>query len=474
MLDEETRAAILRLRREGHGTRTIARALRVARNTVRQVLAHGSAPIPPLEREEKLAPHEERIRALVERCESNRVRVQEELAGEGLEVGYSTLTAFCRRRGLGPWRPPERAGRYEFAPGEEMQHDTSPHVVRVGGHRRRLQCASLVLCYSRRIYAQAYPTWSRFTARAFLSQALVHFGGAARRCLIDNSSVIVAHGTGKDAVMAAEMEALAERFGFHFRAHAVGDADRSARVERPFAYIEGNFYPGRTFQDLADLNRQLRVWCEQADRRTIRTLQSQPAVLFESERPHLQRLPLYVPEVYALHSRVVDLEGLVNLHTNRYSVDAGLIGRRVEVRETLDRVRLFQGSRCVAEHERLEEGARTRAILPAHRHPGRRAHRPAHALPPLAEEQALRESDPSLAALVDALRRHHGGRAARAIQGLHRLLRDYPREPLLEAVRGALAYGLLDLQRLERMVLERVAGDFFRLPSFGEEPDDDE
>jgi len=429
----------------------------VARNSVRRVLGSGQAPVPVLERAVKLAAHEE-------------------LASENLEIGYSTLTAFCRRHGLGSWPPPERAGRYTFAPGQEMQHDTSPHDVVVGGRRRRLQCASLVLCYARRLYAQLYPTWNRFYARAFLSEAIVYFGGACGECMIDNCSVIVAHGAGKEAIIAAEMASLGERFGFRFHAHALGDANRSARVEGPFAYIEGNFYPGRTFQDLPDLNRQLRGWCAQADRRTIRSLQSQPATLFEAERPHLQRLPLYVPEVYALHSRVVDLEGMVNLHTNRYSVDAALIGRRLQVRETLEHVRVFQGPRCVAEHARLEEGAHQRSVLPEHRHPGRRRNRrPGQAPPALPGEQALREADPALAAFVDALRRHHGGRVTRPLQQLHRLLRDYPREPLVEAVRSALGYGLLDLPRLERMVLERVRGDFFRLPSFtSETPDEDD
>ena len=76
---------------------------------------------------------------------------------------------------------PERPGRYHFEPGEEMQHDTSPHVVAVGGRRRTLQCASLVLCYSRRQYVQCYPGWSRFEARVFLTEAIGWLGGAAQR-----------------------------------------------------------------------------------------------------------------------------------------------------------------------------------------------------------------------------------------------------------------------------------------------------
>jgi hypothetical protein len=38
-----------------------------------------------------------------------------------------------------------------------------------------------------------------------------------------------------------EMVAFGERFGFEFAAHEIGDANRSARVERPFRFIEGNF-----------------------------------------------------------------------------------------------------------------------------------------------------------------------------------------------------------------------------------------
>ena len=45
----------------------------------------------------------------------------------------------------------------------------------------------------------------------------------------------------------------------------------------------------------------------------------------------------------------------------------------------------------------------------------------------------------------------------------------YPREPFLAAVREAARYGLYDLDRLERMILRRVARDYFLLL----EPDTD-
>ena len=51
-----------------------------------------------------------------------------------------------------------------------------------------------------------------------------------------------------------------------------------------------------------------------------------------------------------------------------------------------------------------------------------------------------------------------------------RLVREYPREPLLGAVREAGRYGLYDLDRLERMILRRVTREYFLL----EEGSDDD
>ncbi len=435
--------------------------MRLSKNSVKRVLRSGSAEVPPLEREEILTPHLDLVRELHLRSEGNRVRVLEMLEEKGLRVAYSTLTDFCRRHGIGT-REKRRAGQYHFEPGEEMQHDTSPHTVEIGDRRRLVQCASLVLCYSRMIYAQVYPRWSRFECRIFLTEALPVWGGSARRCMIDNSSVILAGGSGPEARISGEMEALATRFGFRFQAHELGDANRSARVERPFRYIETNFYPGRPFASLADLNRQLRGWCERANQRPKRTLAgARPIELFAAERSTLLAMPAFIPEVYEPHLRRVDVDGFVSLHTNRYSVPTEFIGRRLEVRETAQQIRIFEGPRLITEHLREEPGSHRRILRPEHQEP-RRGKRPP--LPPSPAETLVRKMAPELNPLVDALRKRHGGQAVRAMHHLHRMVLDYPLEVLLDAVQAALTHRLIELPRIERMVLRRIAGEFFRLP----------
>ena len=217
------------------------------------MLAAGTSAVPEPLRPSRAEEHQERIAELFLKCRGNLVRVHEELRDQGVELSYPALTAFCRRAGIG--RPPLRpSGQYHFEPGQEMQHDTSPHVAKVAGADQRVQTASLVLCYSRLLFFQCYPRFTRFHCKLFLTDAIRYVGGSCHGCMIDNTHVVVLSGTGKQMVPVPEMEAFARRFGFDFVAHERGDANRSARVERPFDYIENNFLAGRAFLDLADLN----------------------------------------------------------------------------------------------------------------------------------------------------------------------------------------------------------------------------
>jgi len=473
LTDHDTRTAVFALSAKGHGPRPIARTLKISRSTVKLILRSGTAEVPPIERPEIAGAHIDVIKGLAAICCGNLVRVHEELQKKGVAISYSALTSFCRRRGIGH-EPKKPIGELDFDPGEEMQHDTSPHTVHMSDRARSLVCASLVLCFSRRLFAQCYPRWNRFTAKVFLTDALRAMGGASRQCMLDNSSVIVVRGTGKNAVMAPEMVAFGERFGFHFAAHELGHADRSAYVERSFSYIEGNFYPGRTFADLDDLNAQLRDWCSQVDQRTIRAISARPIDLFVSEAPRLVPLPIHIPEPYRMHRRTVDAAAYVQLHRNNYSTPAALIDRELSVHESKDRVRLYDGHRFVCEHRRLEDSKEGRSTLEEHRRERQRLRerKPEPVVPP--KEAAMRAASPVVEEMVKTLRKELGGRAKRPLDRLYRMWLDYPREPLDRALRKALDHGLHDLERIERLVLSYVSGDFFRLPDPDTDPDTDE
>ena len=352
MIAPEIREAILALKAKGTPVRKIARLLKISRNSVRQAIRR---PPPPQGVAEPAIPTHllTPLTEIFVRCEGNVVRVQEVLAAEhAITTPYSTLTRWVREADLRA--PKQRAGRYHFGMGEEMQFDTSPHRLKLNDHPVKAQCAALVLAYSRRIFIRYFPCFTRFEAKAFVREALCFMDGSATRCMVDNSNVVVVSGSGEEAVIAPEMEVLGQIFGFAFVAHAVGDANRSARVERPFYFVERNFLPGRRFSSWDDLNAQARAWCEHiANQKPKRALGMSPEAAYVMEKPALLPLPAYLPPVYQAFTRIVDVEGYVYLDTNRYSAPARLIGKTVEVYKYPQQVKILFRHREVAWHPRL-------------------------------------------------------------------------------------------------------------------------
>jgi len=457
VLDEDTRIAILRLHAQGHGSRKISRALGIARDSVRRIIRCGSASVPPLIRAQLAEPWREQILELHARYEGHLGRVHDALTEHGAAVSYPALTAFCRRHGIGS-APPPPAGHYLFAAGQEMQHDTSPHHAKVGGTFTRMQSASVVLCYSRMIFFQHYPRFTRFECKAFLAQAIDYFKGSAQRCMVDNSNVVVASGTGANMIPAPEMAAFAARYSFAFVAHEKGDANRSARVEAPFQRIEKGFLVGGKFTDWTDLNLKARATCETWNAKYSTKLHASRRELFAAEQAYLKPLPLHVPEVYQLCTRIVDAEGYVNVNRVRYSAPYRLIGRALEVRETLERVVLYDGPRRVASHARVYGPFDTRVTDPSHRPPrgqGLTRHRP-----PAPELIEILQIAPCLSLYLKAFKQHVGERRA-PLRRFLSMLRDYPRDAFLAAVADAERYRLFDLDRLEKMILRRIADDYF-------------
>lgn len=430
--------------------------LALSRNTVRRILRgadHGtSAPSPALEPEQL-----DRVRIAFDQAGGNVVRVREILAADGFTASYSSLTRWVRDAGLR--RPPPRAGEYDFAPGQEMQHDTSPHRVTMAGKTVTAQCAGLVLAYSRRLFIQYHPRFTRFEAKAFLLDAVRFMGGTCPVCIIDNTSVLRIAGAGADAVIAPEMLAFARTLGFRFRAHRVGHPDRKGRIERPFAYVEGNFLAGRSFVDFDDLNRQALDWCRDvANHKVKRRLGMSPEAAYVIEKPHLQPLPDVAPPVYDLLDRVVDVNGYVVVDTNRYSVPERFVGQAVTVYKLATEIRVDRKDMTIAVHPRLVGQRDGKSTLPGHHTVPVRGRRG-----PAVEERLLTGHHQSLDQYAAALvqRGTNGGR--RALRRLLEMKRTYPSGPFLAAIAQALHYGLFDLGRLEALILKQVAGDFFAL-----------
>lgn len=458
MINPQLRQTILGLQQTGKSRRAISKLLGISRNTIRKIIDIGSKFVqPPKEVESDLVPL---VKEQFLRCQGNVVRVHEILKEEyQQDISYSALTRLVRQHDIR--EPKRRSGIYVFEPGEEMQHDTSPHQVMLNTQLIKAQCAALVLAFSRRVYIQYYPSYTRFEAKIFLQSALEFMTGSCQQCVIDNTSVILAAGSGSDAVITSEMKIFGQLYGFQFIAHAVGHPDRKAHVERIFHYAEKNFLAGRNFTSWQDLNQQAIHWCDQiANKKEKRSLGMSPDTAYIQEKPYLKPLPSMRPPVYAHCQRMVDSQGYINLDTNRYSVPEKLIGKTLDVYKYPDTVKIYHQQQAITEHARLIGKRNIRSIIKGH-HPT--LHRKETKQAITQAEQELSEHSELLKHYIAALKKNVRGRGIRPLNRLVHFKRTYPHDAFIAAIQQAHHYHLFDLNRLEDLIIKFVAGNFFNL-----------
>jgi hypothetical protein len=124
------------------------------------------------------------------------------------------------------------------------------------------------------------------------------------------------------------------------------------RVEDALKYLRGNFWPGRTFRDLADLNAQAQAWRDTvANQREHRATRKIPSLHVAEERPSL--LPLREPyDTDEVRSVVVSPTFRVAFDGNRYSVPWRLVGKRLTLRADGETVSCWYDTHPVARHPR--------------------------------------------------------------------------------------------------------------------------
>ncbi|MFO7555027.1 MAG: hypothetical protein R6W88_07460 [Desulfobacterales bacterium] len=464
MRKEPDRQAVLAMHHSGCSIRKISQLMKMSRKTVRSIIDHQHGQkINRPSRYEALQPL---VKELFGRCQGNATLIQRMLKDNyDHDIPYTSLTRLVRRLQLRPTHK-NRSGSFQYLPGAEAQHDTSPHRANIGGKIVKVQCAAFVLACSRLLYMQYYPRFTRFEAKVFLDQALSYMDSVPEQCIIDNTSVILASGSGADAVIAPELEAFARIYGFRFVAHAIGHADRKAIVERNFSYIEKNFLPGRTFNDFHDLNRQAIHWCDTvANEKNKRSLSMTPRQAYLAERPMLKPLPAFKPPIYQCLSRVVDLYGYVSVDTNRYSVPQSCCGKTVEVHKLPDHICVFFNRKKIAEHSRIIDRCNAKATAPGHHlQPRKQTLRLSGKL-----QKSLTGDNEALDQYLQLLKKRSRSSAVRSMQRLLNFKRNYPKQAFDKAIERALKYGLYDLNRLENLILSLVAGDFFNITDHDDE-----
>jgi hypothetical protein len=133
--------------------------------------------------------------------------------------------------------------------------------------------------------------------------------------------------------------------------------------------VRQDFFLGRSFHDLDDLNAQFEEWRTTiANPRVHATTQRIVDAHFAEERPHLLTLPARPYEAVLTVDRRISKDGMVAVSGNHYSVPDTTRRRIVEVQNHPAEVRIFEDGNLIAIHPVLE-GKNQRRVDPSHRKP---------------------------------------------------------------------------------------------------------
>jgi transposase len=345
---------------ERHGSeesiRGIAERLGISRNTVRKYLRSPGLPKPrprPL-RASKLAPFEAHLRMRLAEGLENCVVLLRELRAQGYTGSYTILKDYVQPRRR--QRTAVATMRYETEPGEQAQVDFGHFTyLTTDGQRRSVWAFVMVLSWSRMLYVEFIARADTATFIRCHLNAFAYFGGVPRRCLYDNTKVVV---LGRDAVGEPLWNPtfldFALRVGFSIRLCRPYRAQTKGRVESGVKYVRRNFWPTARFVDLPDLNQQALSWGEMvAAVRVHGTTHERPGERWAAERPQLGSLP--GPERLACflrEDRKVGRDGYVHWNRGWYGVPWHFAGQTVQVAAGETTVELWLGSDRLAVHPR--------------------------------------------------------------------------------------------------------------------------
>jgi transposase len=462
MIEADKRKAIFLLHQEGMQAREIARRLGLSRNTVRAIIRQEGL-MPQVVHADKQRIDEQLLRRLYQQCQGRMARVHEKLVEEeAIQVTYSSLTRMLRELGLSQPQK-SRCQRVPDEPGAEMQHDTSVYRIESAGRPLKLVASLLYLRYSKRRYLKFYRAFDRFRMKCFFHETLVFWGYAARRCIIDNTNLARLRGSGANAIIVPEMEAFAKPYGFQFRCHEIGHCNRKAGEERSFWTVETNFLPGRSFQNLEDLNQQALAWSTtRLDNKAQGKAGLIPAQAFEHERSYLNPLPAYLPAPYRVHDRGTDQYGYVCFGANYFWVP-GTGRASVKVLEYSDRLKIYQARECLAEYplpaDGVKDGQFSPPDLPSPPHHAQNRRHPTQA-----EEKHLRALDPSVNAYLDFALPAKGVQRHEFIRRLLTLSRKMSLSLFSKSLDRARKYRITSRETIERIALLYLQEDNGQLP----------
>lgn len=355
-ISKETEAKILRYHFvEKWKVGTISHQLGVHHSTIDRVLAH--AGLPKVERAQQTSIIDPYLPFIIETLAEFPTLTAARLFEMAKQRGYPGGPSLFRERisQLRPRKQPEAYLRLKTLPGEQAQVDWGHFGhIQIGKARRPLMAFVMVLSWSRKIFLRFYLNQQMENFLRGHVAAFDVWGGLPKVLLYDNLKSAVLERQGDAIRFHPTLLALSAHYHFDPHPVAVARGNEKGRVERAIRYIRDNFFSGRKWQTLDELNQQAQTWCDGASshRPCPESRELSVGEAFLQEQPGLLALPdnpFNTDEQKIVHAQKTPY---VRFDLNDYSIPHTHVQKTLTVYADLKKLRILESNQLIAEHQR--------------------------------------------------------------------------------------------------------------------------
>ncbi len=355
-IDKATESNILRYHFvEKWRVGTIATQLGVHHSVVDRVLSQ--AGLPKIERSPRSCMIDPHLPFIVKTLEAFPTLTAVRLYEMARQRGYPGGPSQFRQRisQLRPRKQPEAYLRLKTLPGEQAQTDWG-HLghIEIGKATRPLMAFVMVLSWSRQIYLQFYLNAQMENFLRGHVGAFEAWDGLPKVLLYDNLKSAVLERQGDAIRFHPTLLALSAHYRFEPRPVAVARGNEKGRVERAIRYIRDNFFAGRHWKTLHELNQQADEWCQgvSADRRCPENKDLSVRQAFLQEQPGLLALPDNPFDSRERVEVIARKTPYIRFDLNDYSIPHQHVQKPLTVMADLAQLRILDGVEVIAEHDR--------------------------------------------------------------------------------------------------------------------------
>jgi hypothetical protein len=385
-------AEVIRQWQAGRGIREITRSTGISRNTIRKYILiaqscglGGDGPPPTdlqlttlvqlnragprdivIPTDKVLIPWADRIGSWIKNDKLKLTRIQDLLAQQHCLVPYTCLRRYVSRRGWFGKSSHLTVRMADTEPGQMAEVDFGRlGLIWDPGSGRKRQAWGMLTVLNHSRHSFIWPLFNQQLGDVIegLESTWAFFGGIPRYLVLDNFPAAVVGADPLNPRLSRGFLEYVQHRGFIADPARPGHPKDKPKVERGVPYARERFFKGGQFNGLTDLRQQAKQWClEVAGQRVHGTTRRLPLVVFQEEE-QAKLLP-YDGEPYDVpnwHRATVHRDHHVYFRYAIYSAPSVSCppGTGLEVRGDRELVRLYKRGELVKVHPRKPRGGRS-------------------------------------------------------------------------------------------------------------------